>query len=115
MATPTQNRRTIPKTTTESQRLDDSKYIEAAELIHALHSPLRLKIVHLLAEQDLCVHEIVQILGANQPLVSQHLKVLKDAGVVGAERQGREQLYTLTCPSSLKIMRTALNASCDDR
>ncbi|PRQ10901.1 transcriptional regulator [Corynebacterium sp. 13CS0277] len=109
MATPTQNRRTI--TNTSEHRLDDTKYIQAAELIHALHSPLRLKIVHLLAEQDLCVHEIVQILGANQPLVSQHLKVLKDAGVVDAERQGREQLYTLTCPASLKIMRTALSAS----
>ncbi|APT85186.1 hypothetical protein CAQU_09005 [Corynebacterium aquilae DSM 44791] len=90
-------------------------YIQAAELIHALHSPLRLKIVHLLAEQDMCVHEIVEILGANQPLVSQHLKVLKDAGVVDAERQGREQLYTLTCPASLKIMRTALSATCSDR
>ena len=42
-----------------------------------------------------CVHELVDALGVPQPLVSQHLKILKAAGVVTGERSGREVLYQL--------------------
>ena len=42
-----------------------------------------------------CVHELVDALGVPQPLVSQHLKILKAAGVVAGERSGREVLYRL--------------------
>jgi DNA-binding transcriptional ArsR family regulator len=41
------------------------------------------------------VHELVAALGVTQPLISQHLRVLKAAGVVSGERHGREVVYRL--------------------
>lgn len=71
-------------------------YVEAGELLKALSSPLRLAIVaHLQSAGPLCVHELVDRLGAQQPLVSQHLRILRGASIVTGERRGREVAYTL--------------------
>jgi DNA-binding transcriptional ArsR family regulator len=67
----------------------------AGELLRALAAPVRIAIVLQLRESQRCVHELVDALGVPQPLVSQHLKVLKAAGVVTGERSGREVLYRL--------------------
>jgi ArsR family transcriptional regulator, zinc-responsive transcriptional repressor len=67
----------------------------AGELLRALAAPVRIAIVLQLRESQRCVHELVDALGVPQPLVSQHLKVLKAAGVVTSERSGREVLYRL--------------------
>jgi ArsR family transcriptional regulator, zinc-responsive transcriptional repressor len=67
----------------------------AGELLRALAAPVRIAIVLQLRESQRCVHELVDALGVPQPLVSQHLKVLKAAGVVAGERSGREVLYRL--------------------
>ncbi|EUA33395.1 bacterial regulatory, arsR family protein [Mycobacterium xenopi 4042] len=65
------------------------------ELLRALAAPVRIAIVLQLRESQRCVHELVDALGVPQPLVSQHLKILKAAGVVAGERSGREVLYRL--------------------
>ncbi|HME48271.1 metalloregulator ArsR/SmtB family transcription factor [Mycobacterium sp.] len=67
----------------------------AGDLLRALAAPVRIAIVLQLRESARCVHEIVDALGAPQPLVSQHLRILKAAGVVAGERSGREVLYRL--------------------
>lgn len=67
-----------------------------AELFKALSSPVRLAIVHAVHERPHCVHELVSALGVSQPLVSQHLRVLRAARVVHGERRGREITYVLT-------------------
>lgn len=71
-------------------------YEAAGGLLRALSAPLRIAIVTELAEGPRCVHELVAKLGAPQPLVSQHLRVLRGAGVVRGERRGREIIYALT-------------------
>jgi DNA-binding transcriptional ArsR family regulator len=68
----------------------------AVELLKALASTARLAIVLELAREERCVHELVSITGMTQPLVSQHLRVLRGAGVVIARRRGREAAYSLT-------------------
>jgi ArsR family transcriptional regulator, zinc-responsive transcriptional repressor len=68
----------------------------AGELLRALSAPVRIAIVTELAGGPRCVHELVDKLGAAQPLVSQHLRVLRSAGVVRGERRGREIAYGLT-------------------
>jgi DNA-binding transcriptional ArsR family regulator len=70
-------------------------YEAAGELLRALAAPLRIRIVTELAEGPRCVHELVESLGAPQPLVSQHLRVLRGAGVVRGARRGREIAYSL--------------------
>jgi ArsR family transcriptional regulator, zinc-responsive transcriptional repressor len=67
----------------------------AGDLLRALAAPVRIAIVLQLQESQRCVHELVDALGVPQPLVSQHLRILKAAGVVAGERSGREVLYRL--------------------
>jgi DNA-binding transcriptional ArsR family regulator len=71
-------------------------YTAAGELLRALAAPLRIAIVTELAHDSKCVHELVASLGAAQPLISQHLRVLRAAGVVRGDRRGREIEYALT-------------------
>ncbi len=67
----------------------------ASALLRALASPHRLAIVRELEVEPRCVHELVEALGVSQPLVSQHLRVLRASHLVRAERRGREIAYSL--------------------
>jgi ArsR family transcriptional regulator len=67
----------------------------AAELLKAFAHPLRLAIVLEVKGGERCVHELVDALDAGQPLVSQHLKVLRHAGVLVGRRRGREIAYAI--------------------
>lgn len=68
---------------------------EAGELLRALAAPVRIAIVLQLRSGERCVHELVETLGMAQPLISQHLRVLKSARVVRGDRRGREVVYRL--------------------
>lgn len=70
-------------------------YEEAGELLKVLSAPARLAIVTELAEKPRLVHELVELLELSQPLVSQHLRVLRGARLVTVERHGREAVYSL--------------------
>jgi DNA-binding transcriptional ArsR family regulator len=75
---------------------DAAGYVGAGELLRALSAPVRIAIVTELSRGARCVHELVDVTGSPQPLVSQHLRVLRGAGVVRGERRGREIAYSLT-------------------
>jgi ArsR family transcriptional regulator len=59
---------------------------EGPTALSALADPLRWRIVELLGHEELCVCHLVEELDVAQPLVSHHLKVLRDAGLVVGER-----------------------------
>jgi ArsR family transcriptional regulator len=61
----------------------------------ALSDPGRLRIVDRLRGGERCVCELMDVLDAGQSLLSFHLKVLKDAGLVTDRREGRWAYYTL--------------------
>jgi len=67
------------------------------ELMRVLADPLRLRIVTLLARETLCTTHLVEETGARQTNLSNHLKVLREAGVVETEPCGRYTYYRL-CP-----------------
>lgn len=69
-----------------------------AELLKALAHPRRLEIIHLLRDQELCVSEIYEMLDLPQANISQHLMILRDAGVVTTTRDGKQIVYTLAHP-----------------
>ena len=82
-----------------------------AEVLRTLASPRRLEILHRLAEGPREVGRLATELGASQPNVSQHLAVLRSAGIVDAERDGREVRYRLADPDVMvacTIMRGVL-------
>ena len=70
----------------------------------ALADPTRLRILELLAEQEMCVCELMAALHLPQPLVSHHLRVLRQAGVVRDDRCGRWICYRLT-PEFVSLFR----------
>ncbi|CAM5272883.1 MULTISPECIES: ArsR/SmtB family transcription factor [Streptomyces] len=65
------------------------------DLIRALGDPLRLKIVNLLARETLCTTHLVEETGAKQTNLSNHMKVLREAGIVETEPCGRFTYYKL--------------------
>ncbi len=82
-----------------------------ADTLKVLASPLRLEILHLLADGPLEVSRIATAIAASQPNVSQHLSVLRTAGLVEADRHGREIRYGLVDPEVIvacNVMRGVL-------
>ncbi|MGA5494279.1 ArsR/SmtB family transcription factor [Streptomyces cinereoruber] len=65
------------------------------DLMRVLGDPLRLRIVTLLARETLCTTHLVEETGARQTNLSNHLKVLREAGVVETEPCGRFTYYRL--------------------
>ncbi|MFE6281022.1 ArsR/SmtB family transcription factor [Streptomyces sp. NPDC057877] len=65
------------------------------DLIRVLADPLRLRIVTLLAQETLCTSHLVEETGAKQTNLSNHLRVLREAGVVETEPCGRFTYYKL--------------------
>jgi ArsR family transcriptional regulator len=58
----------------------------------ALGEPTRLRIIKLLSEKELCVCELEHIMRISQPRISQHLKVLKQTGLVCERREGQRRV-----------------------
>ena len=73
----------------------DQITILQAEVLKTLASPRRLEILHVLARGPIEVNRLAEAIGATQPNVSQHLAMLRAAGIVEAERDGREVRYRL--------------------
>lgn len=65
---------------------------------HALSEPLRIRLLELLREQELCVCELCEILEVSQSKLSFHLKTLKEAGLVRSRQEGRWIYYSLNLP-----------------
>ena len=82
-----------------------------ADVLKTLANPRRLEILHRLADGPREVGRLAAELGIPQPNVSQHLAVLRSAGVIEAERDGREVRYRLSDPDVIVacgVMRAVL-------
>lgn len=87
-------------------------YEAAGELLKVLAAPARLAlVVELSGGTPVFVHDLVAALGVSQPLVSQHLRVLRDAGLVSKQRHGREASYTLADDHVAHIVADAIRHS----
>ena len=80
-----------------------------AKMLKALAHPTRLAIVRRLADGEHCVCEFVEAAGASFSTVSQHLTVLKYAGIVCAEKRGQSVYYRLCCPCVTKMLNCLAN------
>lgn len=69
-----------------------------AETLRVLSHPTRIDILHRLADGPIEVGRLAALVGASQPNASQHLAALRGAGLVEAERHGREIRYRLADP-----------------
>jgi ArsR family transcriptional regulator len=81
-----------------------------AQVAKALGDPIRMQLVDVLRKHagKVCVCELVPLFDLSQPTVSHHLKVLREAGVVGSERRGLWAYYYVN-PESLEELRAWLS------
>ena len=73
-------------------------------IAQALADPLRLAILERLTDGPAAVSELVLLTGEAQPNVSNHLAVLRDRGLVGVTRLGRQRLYEISDPAVAQLV-----------
>ena len=77
------------------QKRYSKEHEELSIKFRALSHPARVKLVEDLMERECCVGEMQKCLSISQPNVSQHLKVLKDAGIIRGRREKTRICYTI--------------------
>ena len=84
-------------------------------LLRALSERVRLRILHLIGDTELCVCFFVQALQVPQPTISRHLAYLRKAHLVAARREGLWMHYRVTVPSDPQVANVLANvlAWCD--
>lgn len=97
-----------------SEQSDVSAYYAVAALFDAMSTPLRAAIVHRLCDGEQTVSELVEWTGRSQPLVSQHLRILRNAKLVTGDRRGREVVYSLTDEHVAHVLLDAFHHTQED-
>ena len=82
----------------EPPSLSETRTVRLAEQFKAVSDPTRLRILDLLAQQGvpLCACDITPLFPQNQPTISHHLRLLREAGLIGTEKQGIWAYYWVT-------------------
>jgi ArsR family transcriptional regulator len=87
------------------KRINRKLYQRRADILKALAHPTRLLIVELLDDHgELCVCEIMEIVGGDQSTVSKHLSVMRQAGIIDHRRDGKNSMYRLARPCVLDFI-----------
>lgn len=81
---------------------DENKF--KAKIFNALSETVRLEILEFLRDGEKCVCEIVPHVNLIQPLVSRHLKILKNCGLVKYRKDGNRRLYSVTDPKIFEVI-----------
>ena len=77
---------------------------EISKLLSLIGQPARIQILLVISEQDACVCHFEAVLGTRQASISQHLMVLRKAGLVSTNRVGRNIFYHLQHPEVISIL-----------
>lgn len=93
------------KTATTSRRCCPSTFRAPAEVFKALGHPTRVMVVVALGKGERCVCELTELAGCDMSTMSNHLAVLKSAGVVSAERRASQVFYRVARPCVLDLLR----------
>jgi ArsR family transcriptional regulator len=86
------------------------RYQMQARVIGALAHPIRVAIVDLLKDGEVCVCEIAQRIGAERSNTSRHLAIMLKAGVLKTRKDGLQVFYSLRTPCVLNFLNCATRA-----
>lgn len=78
-----------------------------AEFFRALAHPVRIRLLEILSGGERSVQDLQQALGLEQPVVSQHLAVLRGKNIVATRKVGTTVNYALSDPLIVELLRTA--------
>jgi DNA-binding transcriptional ArsR family regulator len=96
-----------------SERVGAEKLLRASEMLKVAAHPQRLAILDLLGTKErICVRDLVELLGIEQAILSQHLTLMRDKGLLEVERSGKYSYYHVAQPSFLKIIKD-LESCCE--
>lgn len=91
-------------------RFSSEKLYVSTELMRAIAHPLRLKILEFIDQNSkIKVNSIYGHLKIEQSLTSQHLKILKSAGVVNSEKEGKFMFYSINYPIIERVNTSMIN------
>ncbi len=76
----------------------------AARALKAISHPLRLKILCVVGDQEVCVQDIVEAVGTSQSNISQHLAILRDKGVLQTRKDANRVFYRVADPRTLQLI-----------
>jgi DNA-binding transcriptional ArsR family regulator len=76
----------------------------AARALKAISHPLRLKILCVIGDQEVCVQDIVEAVGTSQSNISQHLAILRDKGVLRARKDANRVYYRVGDERTLQLL-----------
>ncbi len=79
--------------------------VRLAETFRVLSDPTRVKILYLLSQGELCVHDLAELLGISQPAASHHLRILRIQGLVKTRREGKSIYYSLDDEHVVELFR----------
>jgi DNA-binding transcriptional ArsR family regulator len=79
-----------------------------SKLLSLIGQPVRIQILYILGAQEACVCHLEAVLGIRQASISQHLMVLRKAGLVTTHRDGRNIFYQLAHPEVVDVLRQAI-------
>jgi ArsR family transcriptional regulator len=85
---------------------------EATKLLRALANERRLMILCQLGDQERSVGELQPLVGLSQSALSQHLKVLREEGVVATRRESQTVWYRIADPAAVKVVATLAEIFC---
>jgi len=83
---------------------DQEKFQLLANLFSVFSDAMRVKLMYLLLQKELCVCDISEILNATQSNISHHLAILKDHNLVGFRKEGKKVIYFLKDDHVKKII-----------
>ncbi len=86
------------------------RYEMQSRIISALAHPVRVAIVDLLKDGEVCVCEIAECIGAERSNTSRHLAIMLTAGVLKARKEGLQVYYSLRTPCVLHFLNCATRA-----
>lgn len=88
----------------KSAMLAEGTVQDLAEMFKILGDPTRIKILHALSRQEMCVCDIAETLGMNQSAVSHQLRTLRSARLVKYRKEGKEARYSLDDDHVITLM-----------
>jgi len=84
---------------------DHDEHVQiAARALKAISHPLRLKILCVVGDQEVCVQDIVDAVGTSQSNISQHLAILRDKGVLTTRKDANRVFYRVADQRTLQLI-----------
>ncbi len=87
----------------------DAKYTDMATVLKAMAHPTRLFILDRLNQQEHCVCELRELIGADMSTISKHLAVLRNAGIIASRKHNNQVFYSLLCPCVLDVYKCVVD------